>query len=118
MFLKNILIRRSIFTAAVALALIALGGAITATSAMAKFEKMEKELSAPVLIPVDESSDKIYIVKEYHGKLGIFDADGSILYTTEVYTKTLPAADRKLLIEGIRAEGREELYEILGDYDS
>ena len=58
---------------------------------------------------------KLYEVKEYNGRIGIFE-DESLIYTLDVYVFTLPENDRQLLSDGIKAESKEELYRILEEY--
>ncbi len=62
-------------------------------------------------------SDKKYIVREHMGKIGVFSIDGTLLYNIDVYVKTLPEADRRLLGEGIEIIGKEALNELIQDYD-
>lgn len=58
---------------------------------------------------------KIYEVKEYNGKIGVFENE-ALIYTLDVYVFTLPKNDRQLLSNGIKAENKEELYRILEEY--
>lgn len=63
-----------------------------------------------------EQTDKtIYIVKEYNGKIGVFK-ENALIYTMDVHIFTLPEYDKNLLACGIKAEGIDELYRILGEY--
>ena len=64
------------------------------------------------------TNKQIYIVKEYFGQIGIFDEDGRLLETIEIYTKTLPKADRILLREGIKLSSKEALDALIEDYSS
>lgn len=58
-----------------------------------------------------------YSVKEYNGCIAVFKKDSKYpLRTTEISVKTLPAADQKILKNGIFAENNEQLNEILEDY--
>lgn len=116
------LARRIIFTAFVSVSLIALGAALSAVSALDRYGAILKEIEGldaryASATATDDDSDICYIVREHEGIIGVFTADGDPLYTVEVYIKTLPEADRKLLYDGIYAASREELLEILGDYD-
>ncbi len=61
--------------------------------------------------------DTVYIVKEYMGKIGIFLEDGTLYRVLEVYVKTLPEADKRLLGEGIEVVGRQALSDLMQDYD-
>jgi hypothetical protein len=63
-----------------------------------------------------EQTDKtIYIVKEYNGKIGVFK-ENALIYTMDIHIFTLPEYDKNLLACGIKAEGIDELYRILGEY--
>ncbi|MBQ2999870.1 MAG: hypothetical protein IJD64_05350, partial [Clostridia bacterium] len=41
-----------------------------------------------------QSETERYVVKEYHGQIGIFSSDGTLLEVLDTYVKTLPEADR------------------------
>ena len=67
-------------------------------------------------IEESEQTDKtIYMVKEYNGKIGVFK-ENALIYTMDVHIFTLPEYDKNLLACGIKAEGIDELYRILGEY--
>lgn len=63
-----------------------------------------------------EYTEEVYTVREYMGKIGIFLSDGTLVQTIEIYTKTLPIADRRLLEEGFEVVGKQRLYSIIEDY--
>ena len=115
------LARRIIFTIFVSISLIAFGAAISAVSALDRYEMLIKEIqsfdSKYVSIQVSEP-DGCFWVREHEGVIGVFGIDGELEYTVEVYIKTLPEKDRQLLKNGIYAANREELLEILGDYNA
>ncbi len=118
---KNIYVKKALFTVAVTLFLIAVGTAFTAVSALNKYTRMEnapcgQAITSPNSWVQDKS--EIYIVKELDGFIAVLDESGDILKMTDIHTKTLPASDRELLKEGITVSEREELYEILSDYDT
>ena len=56
-----------------------------------------------------------YVLKEYNGKIGIFENE-ALIYTLDTYVFTLPENDKKLLSEGIVVSTQEELYELLEQY--
>ena len=72
----------------------------------------------PSITPDSPSKEEAegWIVKEYEGKIGIFQADGTLIYTIDTYVKTLPEADRRLLGEGLTVQTRSELNAIIEDY--
>ena len=59
---------------------------------------------------------KKWLVKEYEGKIGIFDNDGKLLQIIDTYIKTLPMEDRSLLREGIEICDEASLYSIIEAY--
>ena len=115
------LARRIIFTVFVSVALIAFGAALSAVAALDKYGSIIKEIegldSKYVSIQVNEYNGSFW-VREHEGVIGVFGVDGELEYTVEVYIKTLPQRDRELLKNGIYAKDREELLEILGDYNA
>ena len=75
------------------------------------FESTEEET-----IAVAESVFETLIVKEHLGKIGIFKSEGEAIHIIDVYTKTLPEADRQLLEEGIWVSSQKELNSLIEDY--
>ncbi|MBE6576592.1 MAG: hypothetical protein E7653_00455 [Ruminococcaceae bacterium] len=63
-----------------------------------------------------EDEEQVFIVREHMGKIGIFLPDGTLKEIIEVYVKTLPIADRRLLEEGFEVVGKQQLYSIIEDY--
>ena len=64
----------------------------------------------------DVPSPTGWILREYEGRIGIFDQGGALIYLLETYVKTLPRADQALLREGIYTENEERLYSLIEDY--
>ena len=62
------------------------------------------------------SQDETYTVREYFGRIGIFKSDGALMQVLEVYVKTLPEADKRLLGEGFEIVGKKQLNSIIEDY--
>ena len=60
-------------------------------------------------------TEDIYIVKSYEGKIGIFE-NNYLIDVIDVYTKTLPKADQKLLEKGIVISGKSDLNSLIEDY--
>ena len=112
--------RRIIFTAFISVSLIALGAAISAVSALDKYSelinKMENFTTKSVSAPAEENQS--FIVRAHNGIIGVFNANGELEYSLEVYIKTLPEVDRLLLERGIFAKDNIELLKILEDYDA
>jgi len=113
-------IRKSIFTLFIATFFIAVGAALTSVYTLERYEaeSMGNVLNVGI---TDTSDDGIrysvgYCVRECDGIIGVYDLSGELMYTVEVYTKTLPERDRVLLREGIHADSYGELLQILGDY--
>ena len=65
---------------------------------------------------VKATEDTVYTVKSHMGKIGIFTSDGELVRILEVYVKTLPEADIRLLEEGFEVVGRSQLNSIIEDY--
>lgn len=64
-----------------------------------------------------DDTEKVYIVREHMGRIGIFDEDGTLIKDLEVYVKTLPEADKRMLKEGFEVMGDKQLNAIIEDYD-
>ena len=78
--------------------------------------------NAPETQPVSEESDTeipaaLYLVAEYNGVIGVFDAAGELLRTVNVFIMTLPEADREALAVGIPAYSLEEALELTERYE-
>ena len=65
----------------------------------------------------DLGTDKIYTVREHMGRIGIFDESGALVRVLEVYVRTLPEADKRMLTEGFDVVGIKQLNAIIEDYD-
>lgn len=57
-----------------------------------------------------------FTVREYEERIGVFNSDNVLIHVIETHIKTLPAADRYLLREGIRVTSRKELLSVIEDY--
>lgn len=68
----------------------------------------------------DKSKISGYIIKDYEGKIAVFDINDEEKPSkiTPISVKDLPEADKNLLKEGIFAENEEVLNSILEDYCS
>lgn len=64
------------------------------------------------VLPVEKT---VYTVKEYNGKIAIYEND-ALIYTLDRYVFTLPEYDKKLLSSGIVVSTEEELYKIIEEY--
>lgn len=67
--------------------------------------------------PQETDTDKIYTVREHMGMIGIFDESGALVRVLEVYVRTLPEADKRMLKEGFEVVGTKQLNAIIEDYD-
>ena len=63
-----------------------------------------------------ETQKTEYLVKNYEGKIGIFTENGTLVRIIDVYIKTLPKADQRLLEKGFSVTDESELRAILQDY--
>lgn len=55
-------------------------------------------------------------VRSYNGVIGVFDEDGRLIEVIDVYVKTLPETDRRLLEEGFTINSMKQLASIIEDY--
>ena len=63
-----------------------------------------------------EIREERWTVRAYEGKIGIFDEAEALVEVIEVYTKTLPETDRRLLEEGFEVFSKSELNALIQDY--
>ena len=84
-----------------------------------------KIVYVPIHTEITESTEEIstaevkiefFTVKSYGEKIGIFNENDVLVNVIEVYTKTLPKADRDLLEKGIVVFDDAELRSIIEDY--
>lgn len=61
-------------------------------------------------------AEHVWIVKEHERRVGVFSENGVLLELLEIYTNTLPEADRRMLREGITVTTRSDLYALIEDY--
>lgn len=76
--------------------------------------------SAAAPAPLADTSsqeDAVYLLRDWEGELCVFSGL-RLVQRTGIPVSALPAADRALLQEGIRAEGRQALYALLEDLAS
>lgn len=59
-----------------------------------------------------------YTVREHMGRIGVFSEEGKLVSVIDVYVKTLPEADRRMLGEGFEIIGQDQLNALIQDYDS
>ena len=112
---KSIYIKKLLFTTIAVLFLTSIGTAFTAASALRKpYDTLTSTQHSSDQAPQNES----YLIKDLDGFIVILDKEGEIVKVTDIQTKTLPASDRELLKNGITVSDREELYEVLSDYDA
>ena len=67
-------------------------------------------------VVIGSRDDEVYIIRQHMEMIGIFKEDGSLVEVIEVYVKTLPEADRRLLGEGFEVIGDSKLNSIIEDY--
>lgn len=96
---------------------------VTVTEKVISTEKIFVWASPPESIPETEAEKdtpekKLWIVREYEERIGIFSDNGELLDVIDIYTKTLPATDQNLLREGIRISSEQALRAIIEDYSN
>ena len=112
-------IRKAFFTFIIVTFLLALGATFTSVHAVTKIEALRTTdcfNNTAVNTPIEAPAMKGYCIKEANGIIGIYGPMGDLMYTVEVYIKTLPIKDREMLKKGIFADSYGELIEILGDF--
>ena len=57
-----------------------------------------------------------FILREFEGKIAIYDEGGTMLHWVDVNLALLPTSERQALSEGITVEGRTALLSCLLDY--
>ena len=63
------------------------------------------------------NSQRLYIVKEYNGKIAVFEKGNDTPFkTTEMQISLLPDYDKQMLQAGIEVNGQGELNTLLEDY--
>ena len=72
------------------------------------------DIYAPTL--KEEADEEKYYIREHDGRVGIFNEDNVLIEMIDVYIKTLPEADKKLLKEGFSVIGEKALSAIKEDY--
>ena len=68
-------------------------------------------------ITTEMTSKATFLVKEHMGRIGVY-CENKLLDVIDIYTKTLPEADRAMLIEGIKVGSLSELNALIEDYNS
>jgi hypothetical protein len=86
-------------------------GAVNPNSVSDKYNDMAKT-STPT---VGNSIEK-YLIKEYTGKIGIFDESGILIKEINVVTVTLPLKERKKLNQGFLVNSIDDLEKFIEDY--
>lgn len=69
---------------------------------------------SPEVKPTDPAS---YMLAEHNGQIGVFDGEGELIRTLDVFVMTLPEADREALSDGIPAASWQELCELIECYE-
>ena len=85
-----------------------------------EFENMEEEI-IKTNAALDKGNKDHYVLKDNDGKILIYkinDQGKEELYEeTEISTEYLPEADKKLINDGLKVEGREKLNEIIESFE-
>ena len=108
-------IKFSVFVAAI-LAVVSMGLAVfqkqTPIEESSLFSSSEEVIKTII-------TDRVqYIMREYEGKLAVFNDDGTVYKIYEINVELLPEYDQKILKKGIQITGEEELRARVEDYTS
>ncbi len=79
-------------------------------------EGAEKLNEAVAGLAVTQPAEEIFILREYDGIIGVFDASGVLTDIIDVQVNSLPEADREMLETGIYAFSKSELNSLIEDY--
>ena len=96
---------------------------VTVTETSVATEKVYVWAYPTNISPKTESNDepeeeRVWLIREYEERIGIFDENGALLDVIDVYVKTLPETDKNLLREGIRITSEQSLRAIIEDYSN
>ena len=96
---------------------------VTITETSVSTEKIYVWGAPQNIIPQTEPNseteeERIWLIREYEGRIGIFDEDGTLLDMIDIYVKTLPETDKRLLKDGIRITSEQALRAIIEDYSN
>ena len=81
-------------------------------------EKAPSEASSEPMAKTLVSEKPRYTMREYEGRIAVFNGDGTIRKIYEVNVALLPEYDQKLLQNGISIIGEDELRARIEDYTS
>ena len=111
--LRYLLYAAGILTAALTLTFICFGIGMDM-----RMDKMQEEHAAAMRVYASAGeSVPMYIVKEYAGKIGIYEAGAETpMQILDVYVFTLPEADQTALRTGIRAYSSDALRALIEDF--
>lgn len=100
---------------------VALLAAVTAltSAALALGAEDSAGVTAPAETETTQTQDAPFVLREYEGRVAVFSPGREMpLSVTTIELETLREQDRKLLLEGLAAEDREELLMLLEDLGS
>ncbi len=73
-------------------------------------------LPKPEAAPETTAPTAMFTVREIGGRIGVFDASGTLVRTLNVSVATLPRADREQLSVGITLGSEQELQALIEDF--
>ncbi|MDQ5984219.1 MAG: hypothetical protein RUMPE_01259 [Eubacteriales bacterium SKADARSKE-1] len=80
------------------------------------FENIQTEQNIPSEENKVSNNSLTYIVRDFNGNIAVFDSKGNQpIKITDVSTESLPAMDRKMLKDGVKVSGQNELNTLLED---
>lgn len=112
-FLKNISIA-AVVAATILLVSVVMGLSFWGISD----EKAPSEAPSELLVKTIVTEKTRYLMREYEGKVAVFNEDGTVYRIFEVSVALLPEYDRILLENGIEISGDSELRARIEDYTS
>lgn len=85
-----------------------------------EYENMEEEI-IKTNAGLERKNKEEFVLKNYGGKIAIYKMNEQgkeeLYEETEISTEYLPEADKKLINDGLKVEGREKLNEIIESFE-
>ena len=80
-------------------------------------ETESQTIKQPEAAPEPTEPATLFTAREVGGRIGIYDANGTLLRTLNIPVATLPRADREQLAIGITLKSEQELAALIADYE-
>ena len=81
-------------------------------------EPQKTTTQTPAVKLSEEKKQSGFVVREYQGKIAVFDKNEQLVTVYDVLVSTLPEYDQIQLKQGVSAESEERLRSLIEDYTS